>query len=213
MKSCNSEEIIRFLGNSLFNENNLLEKLELCETIYLKKNTILLAEGDYIANIPIIIDGKIKVIRKDESGKEILLYNIYKGESCALTISSCLAGNPSRAYAIAESDSKLLIIPSSNISEWMDKYKSWREFVLQLYYSRFDELIEAFDAIAFRKMDVRLIETLREKRKSTGKDTIAITHLQLAAELGTAREVVSRILKQLERKGMLKNYRGRIKVF
>jgi CRP/FNR family transcriptional regulator len=169
-------------------------------------------EGDYIQLIPLVLKGEVRVIRTDESGKEILLYHISNGESCVLTISSTLTYNRSKALAETSKDTLAILITPEQVRSWMLKYSSFREYVFQLYHQRFSELIDLFDALAFRRVDERLIEKIREKSKAQNSNIIPLTHQQLANELGTAREVISRLLKHLERQGKIKNHRGKIEI-
>jgi CRP/FNR family transcriptional regulator len=173
--------------------------------------TVLLSEGAYIKSIPLMLEGSVRVRKTDESGKEIILYHIQPGESCILSISSCLNMKQSKAEAIVEDRARLILVPADKIRKWTDEYKSWREFIQKLYYQRLDVLLSLVDAIAFRQVDERLLEKLRELKVVFG-DAIPITHQQLAAEIGSAREVVSRLLKQLEIQGILRLERGMIQI-
>jgi len=181
------------------------------EMVEIEPNQVILKEGAYIKDIPILIEGSIKVRKTDESGKEIVLYHIQPGESCILSITSCLNDKQSSAEALTEKTSKIIIVSSEKVKLWMDEYKSWRQFVLKLYYLRLDEVLSLVDNIAFKQMDIRLLDKLREKLPE-GSNRIEITHLQLANELATAREVVSRLLKHLEKQGFIELERGSIKI-
>ncbi len=189
----------------LTNELNRLAILEI------EPNELILKEGSFIKEIPILIEGSIKVRKTDESGREIVLYHIYPGESCILSITSCLNEKMSNAEALTVKKSKIIVVNADQVKEWMDTYKSWRQFVMKLYYQRIDEVLTLVDHIAFKQVDFRLIEKLKEKRIHQGT-TLEITHQQLANELGTAREVVSRLLKQLEKQGTIELDRGIIKI-
>jgi len=205
----NNNEIMQNL-NELF-EPELLKELMNCHLVDLKANDLVLREGVFIREIPILVEGSLKVRRTDASGKEIVLYYIQPGESCILSITSCLNDKQSSAEALSVGQSKLLIVKAEQAKEWMDTYKSWRRFVMKLYHQRIDEVLTLVDHIAFKQMDFRLIEKLKEKTTISGP-IIEITHQQLANELGTAREVVSRLLKHLEKQGMVSLERGFIKV-
>ena len=174
-------------------------------------DTILLSEGSYVKKIPLLLDGSVRVRKSDESGKEIILYHIQPGESCILSITGCLNMKQSKAEAIVEDPSRMILISAEKVREWNDKYKSWRGFVQQLYYQRLDVLLDLVDAIAFRQVDERLLDKLRELANKHG-NAIPLTHQKLAAEIGSAREVVSRLLKQLEIQGIVKLDRGTIHI-
>jgi len=174
-------------------------------------DTTILPEESYIQEIPLLLEGRIKVRKMDESGREIVLYYIEPGESCILSITSCLNNKPSSAEAITQESSEIIAVPATIVKEWMDLYKSWRTFVINLYYSRLDELLTLVDRIAFKQTDIRLLDILRSLRKKHGNE-LQITHQQLAYEVGTAREVISRLLKQLEKTNHISLSRGKITI-
>ncbi len=187
----------------------LLEKSVYVEIEEGKK---ILDEGNYIKTIPIVIEGRVKVLRCDESGKELLLYHIIPGESCALSIAAGLNHEKSVAYAVTEVKTNLLLIPVNDLQEMLREYPRINNFVLKLFHQRFNELISFIDSIAFKNMDFRLVNHLKKMSAATGNRIIETTHQQLADELGTAREVVSRLLKQLEKENKVKNHRGTIEL-
>jgi CRP/FNR family transcriptional regulator len=198
------------LFNNVF-ENEILSEISELPLIEVPKGKVILRENAYIKEIPLVIDGNIKVRKTDESGREIILYHIQSGESCILSITSCLNEMQSKAEAITEENTKLVIVPAVKVREWMDRYKSWRRFVIQLYYSRLDSLLSLVDSISFKQTDSRLYAKLKELNARQGNE-IRITHQQLAYEIGTAREVISRLLKQLENQGYIILDRGVIKI-
>lgn len=200
------------LIRSRFREDELEEQLLSCKLLEIPANEQLLREGDYIKVVPLILSGSVKVIRMDENGREILLYHINTGESCALSISAVLNAGKSKAVAITEEPTLALLVPADKVKEWMYAFKSWNKFVLDLYQQRFNELIDLFDELAFKNIDIRLIGKLKEKLENGKSGMVTLTHQQLANELGTAREVVSRLLKQLEKQGYLINHRGKIEI-
>jgi len=192
-------------------EPELLEEIMNFPSVVLPKGETILKEESYIKQIPLVVYGNIKVRKTDENGKELILYHILPGESCVLSITSCLNNKQSNAEAITEDYTEIRVIPSEKVKEWMDKYKSWRNFVLKLYYDRMFEILNLVDGISFKQTDNRLIEKLNDLRKKEG-NTIKITHQQLANEIGTAREVISRLLKKLEKEEYIKLERGSIKI-
>lgn len=217
--------IIRILKEVIiFERKNIMEKPfqgvfepELTEAIKnmsinrITAETTILKDEAYIQEIPLLLDGRIKVRKMDESGKEIVLYYIEPGESCILSITSCLNNKPSHAEAITQVPSEIIAIPANTVKEWMDLYKSWRSFVMNLYYSRLNELLTLVDRIAFKQTDFRLLDILRSLRQKHGNE-LPITHQQLAYEVGTAREVISRLLKQLEKNNFISLSRGKITI-
>lgn len=196
--------------NEIF-ESELYKEIIESTTADIKPNQVILKEGSYIKEVPILIEGSIKVRKIDASGKEIVFYHIQPGDSCILSITSCLNDKQSSAEAITETNSKIIIISTTHVKEWMDKYKTWRKFIMKLYYERLGEVLSLVDSIAFKQVDIRLLDKLREKSNNQ-LITITTTHQQLANELGTAREVVSRLLKQLEKQGLILLDRGIIKI-
>jgi len=201
-------EIVKKNFISVF-ETELLDEISLCKIVDFEPNSYLLHEGDNIRFIPLVISGSIKVIRNDDSGREILLYHIAQGESCILTITACLNLKTSKALAITDKQTKLILVSAQQIIRWTDIYKSWRTFVMKLYYARLVELLTLVDAVAFKHIDQRIVEKLKEKSQN---GIVNITHQELANELGTAREVVSRLLKQLEKDNKIAISRGKIKI-
>ena len=172
----------------------------------------LMEIGQYIKAMPLLIEGAIKVLRDDDDGDELLLYFLESGDTCAMTLTCCLGASKSEIRAIAELDTKLMMIPIQKMEEWTSKYKSWRNFVFQSYHNRLMEMLETIDSIAFLKMDERLLKYLGDKAKVTNEDTIYSTHKEIAYELHTSRVVISRLLKNLEKKGKIKLYRNNIKL-
>jgi len=178
----------------------------------LKPNTVIIDENDYIRNVPIVLSGTIKVMKLDEEGREILLYYIKPGESCVMSFLGAMCNGTSKIKAIVEEESEVLILPVHKATELIRSNPAWLEFIFQLYNARFEELLEVVNAVVFQNMDDRLWELLSKKSKVLNVTEIITTHQQLADELGTAREVVSRLLKQLEKKNKIKLARNKIKI-
>ncbi|WP_370225581.1 Crp/Fnr family transcriptional regulator [Mesoflavibacter sp.] len=172
----------------------------------------LIEIGDYIKTMPLLISGAIKILREDKEGDELILYFIEQGDTCAMTLSCCLGDSKSEIRAIAETDARLIMVPVQKMEEWLGKYKSWRNFVLQSYQNRMTELLEAIDTIAFLKMDERLFKYLKDKAMVNHNDVIHVTHQEIASDLHTSRVVISRLLKALEINGRIELHRNNIKV-
>jgi len=205
-------ELTSFL-HRLFPNQQLVSKIESeSKLMEIQNDVTILNIGDYIKVVPLVIEGRIKVMRNDESGKEILLYYINPGESCALSIAAGLNNKKSAAYAVTNNNTKLLAIPIDKLDSMIKVYPYLNKFVLELFHKRFNELIDFIDAISFKNVDTRLIKYLEKRQTPENKNYIYTTHKQIAEELGTAREVVSRLLKQLEKEGKLKNHRGMIEI-
>lgn len=171
---------------------------------------IILQEDAYIRSIPLVMSGSIRVIRTDDDGREILLYYIHSGESCIMSFLGAMHHETSKLRAIAEEDTEILFIPIDKVMQLIREYPEWLDYIFRLYHKRFEELLEVVNAVAFRKMDERLLEMLRKKSAQANNKTISVTHEQLANDLATARVVVSRLLKQLETQGMVQLGRNKI---
>ncbi len=171
---------------------------------------VILNEDSYIKAIPIVIKGSIRVMRMDEEGGEILLYYIKAGESCIMSFLGGMHHETSKVKAIAEEETRILFIPIDKVSSLIKEYPEWLDYIFRLYHKRFEELLEVVNAIAFKKMDERLLNSLKKKSEINKTNTLQVTHEQLANELGTARVVVSRLLKQMEDEGLVKLGRNRI---
>lgn len=171
---------------------------------------IILDENASIRSIPIVMKGMIKVIRTEEDGREILLYYIKAGESCIMSFLGGMHQEKSIVKAEVEEDAEILFLPVDKVSLFIKQYPEWLDYIFRLYHKRFEELLDIINAIAFKKVDERLLNLLYKKSSNLGSKTIIITHEQLANELGTARVVVSRLLKQLEDSGKLKLGRNKI---
>src|SRR5690606_12649081 len=158
--------------------------------------SVLLNENAYIRSIPIVTRGTLKVIRTDEDGKEILLYYIRSGESCIMSFLGGMHNETSKVKAEVEEDAEILCLPMDKVALFIREYPQWLDYIFRLYHKRFEELLEIVNDVTFKKVDERLLSLLNKKRELTGSNILNITHEQLANELGTARTVVSRLLKQ-----------------
>jgi CRP/FNR family transcriptional regulator len=175
-----------------------------------KAGDVILNENAYIRSIPIVTRGVLKVIRTDEDGREILLYYIRAGESCIMSFLGGLHNETSKVRAEVEEDAEILFLPVDKVSLFIREYPQWLDYIFRLYHKRFEELLEIVNAIAFKKVDERLLSLLKKKAELTQSKIVQITHEQLANELGTARVVVSRLLKQLEDNGVVQLGRNKI---
>ena len=160
--------------------------------------SVILQEDSYIKAIPLVVNGSLKVLRTDKDGHEIFLYYITPGESCIMSFLGGIHNETSKIKAIVEEDAEILFIPVEKANEWVKKFPEWTDFIFKLYHKRFEELLTAVNAIAFQKLDMRLLQLLKQKGALYQSKEIKVTHQQLADELGTAREAVSRVMKQME---------------
>lgn len=171
---------------------------------------VILNENAYVHAIPIVTSGNIRVMRTEDDGREILLYYIKAGESCIMSFLGGLHQDTSKVKAIAEEPTEILFIPIEKVHVLIAEHPEWLDYIFRLYHQRFEELLEVVNAVAFKKMDERILSSLKTKSALTQSKELQITHEQLANELGTARVVVSRLLKQLEAEGMVRLGRNKI---
>ncbi len=172
--------------------------------------TVLMEPGQPMLYIPIVLSGSIKIMRPDDDAGELLLYYLNPSDSCALSISSVLSGDTSPILAVVEERADVLMIPIKSAEDWMGRYDSWRQFVFQTYQKRFDDLLQTLDSVAFRQLDERLLAYLDQKAQLAGGRHLYLTHEDIARDLNTSREVISRLLKQLERLGRVSLSRNKI---
>ena len=175
-----------------------------------EEGSIILNENAYIRAIPIVLKGCIGVMRTDDEGREILLYYINVGESCIMSFLGGLHNDTSKVKAIAEEETEILFVPIDKVNLLIKENPEWLDYIFRLYHKRFEELLEVVNDVAFKKMDERLLNFIKKRCELSKTNTLHITHEHLANELGTARVVVSRLLKQMEEKGLLKLGRNKI---
>ncbi len=179
--------------------------------VELDKGEQLLREGQYVKVIPVVVEGLVKVFTRREN-KELLLYYIQPKESCIMSFAAGLKNEPSKVYAQTEESSAILLLPMDKIQDWVKRYPPMNNLFYQQYNKRYSDLLDTIHHVLFDKLDKRVYEHLKEKSKLTKKNPLKISHRQLAAELGTAREVVSRILKKLEHEGLVEQLNTGIKL-
>jgi CRP/FNR family transcriptional regulator len=165
--------------------------------------------GDPIVYMPLLLKGQLRILREDDEGNELLLYYIRPGETCAMSLTCCSGNAVSNVRAVAEEDTELLLLPIQIIDEWTTKYPSFKSFILKTYQRRFEELLNTIDSIAFHNLDDRLSQLLKQKSEKEGSE-LKTTHQELANQLNSSREVISRLLKQMERKGKIQMGRNKI---
>lgn len=172
----------------------------------------LIRPGEFIRSVPIIIRGSVKILRPDQEGREALLYYLGGLDACAMSLTCCLGSRRSEITAVAEEETELITIPVDKVDEWLCRYSTWKQFVFQTYQKRFDNLLTTIDEVTFHKLDERLLTYLQKKVQSCQCRELTITHEEIANELATSREVISRLLKQLEKMNKLKLQRGKIEM-
>jgi CRP/FNR family transcriptional regulator len=194
-------------------EANLVEDIEKnAEIIEFAEGEDLMKSGQNIKSTILIKEGLVKVYREDEEGNEIFMYHLEPGQACALSIMCAVQNRTSEIKAKAVKPTEVFAIPIHYIDKWMKEYKSWYQFVLSTYRARFEELLNTIDAIAFKNMDERLVMYLKKHTEISNNKIITVTHAQIATELSTSREVISRLLKKLAERGLIKVNRQNIEV-
>lgn len=194
-------------------EQGLKEELqESSEIKRYKTGELLMRTGQYFRSTMLIVEGLVKVYREDEEGNEFFMYYLQPGQACALSMVCATKSETSQIMAKAVKDTEVIAIPLSSMDAWMTKYKTWYHFVLETYRSRFEELLVTIDHIAFRAMDERLEFYLQRHQETLKTNIISISHQEIAQELNSSREVISRLLKKMEQMGKVKLHRNAIEI-
>ena len=178
-----------------------------------KAGDIIMRTGQYINYTMLITKGQLKVFREGENGGEFLMYYLQPGQACAVSMICATKSQTSQIMAKAVDDVELIMVPLSLMEKWMMEHRSWYEFVIFTYRIRFEELLEVVDSIAFRAMDERLEFYLKRHSDACGCKDLKLSHQEIATELNTSREVISRLLKKMEQRELVKLHRNHIEIF
>jgi CRP/FNR family transcriptional regulator len=197
---------LSFLGQEFISE---IEETAILKEI--PKGTEILRQEQYVKVLPIVLTGLVKVFSRFKE-RELLLYYIQPSESCIMTFSAAINQETSKVFAVTEEDTKLLLLPVEKLSGWLKTYPVLNTLFFQQFNLRYLELLDTIHHVLIDKMDKRLYDYLKEKARLTKKDTFKITHGQIANELGTVREVVSRVMKKLESEGKVEQIGTTIKI-
>lgn len=196
----------------IFTDPELLEVIEKNSRIKeVEAGTVLMAPGDLILFVPIVLKGSIRILRQDRNGMEVFLYHLYPGQTCAMSLTCCQSGKKSMIKAIAEDNAVILQISVQAMEDWY-KYPEWKAYISNNYMNRFAELMEVIDLIAFSNMDKQLQRYIEERSKAINSKFLQITHQEISDELHTHREVISRLLRTMEQKKLVKLGRNSIEV-
>jgi CRP/FNR family transcriptional regulator len=184
-------------------EENLYESiLEQAELRTAQAGSILLKKGQNIKSTMLVVEGTVKLYQEDEEGDEYFMYHLNPGEACAVTMVCNYHQEQSQVLAKAVTDVSYLAIPIEFMDKWLNQYKSWHYFVIRTYRNRYEELLSTIHEIAFKNMDERLEFYLKRQVQQFG-NTIKLTHQEIANDLNTSREVISRLLKKMENNGWI----------
>ena len=176
-----------------------------------KEGEVLMQTGQYIKSTILLVDGLLKVYREDDEGNEYLMYYLEPGSACAMSMLCAARNEKSQIKMQAMTDSEVAFIPIQIAESWVNKYKSWYQFVVATYREKFEDLLQLIDNIAFKSLDERLLFYLKRHYEVSGK-TLNLNHQQIADELNSSREVISRLLKKLELRGLVKLNRNSIEI-
>jgi CRP/FNR family transcriptional regulator len=193
------------------NKDLLSEMLTAAISKEIPKETEILREGQYVKVIPVVIEGLIKVFSRHED-KELLLYYIRPNETCIMSFAASQKNEPSKVFAVTEEDTTALLLPVAKVSGWTKKFPEINALFFQQYSLRYSDLLETIHCVLFEKMDKRLYDYLKEKVMLTNNNPIKVSHRQIANELGTAREVVSRTMKKLENEKLVRQHANSIEI-
>lgn len=196
----------------VFDEELLNEIAEIGVYRKYDKGRTMIEIGDELTEIPLILDGAVKIIREDSKKDEILMYFLERGDTCAISFVNCINKNRSIFRGEVEKDTECIMIPVKKIEEWLIKYRSWRQFIVDSYHSRMLEMVEAIDSLAFMNLDDRLYKYLTDQVKIMRNFNLHVKHQEIADDLNTSRVVISRLLKKLERSGKIKLGRNKIRI-
>jgi CRP/FNR family transcriptional regulator, anaerobic regulatory protein len=194
-------------------QQDLVQDIEANATLKIvKEGELLIQTGQYIKSTVLVIKGKIKIYREGEDGGEFFMYFLNPGQACAISMICATKQEKSQIMAKVVEDAELITIPLPFMDKWMMQHRSWYEFVLDTYRSRFEEVLEVIDNIAFKAMDERLQFYFKKQQVACGCSELKLSHQEIANDLNTSREVISRLLKKMEQQGLIKLNRNNITV-
>ncbi len=179
--------------------------------VQLEKGQYVCHEGRSCGHLALITRGTARVFKLGDNGREITLYRVGPGQSCILTASCILSEQPFPAFAVCETDVEAAIIPAADVRRWLSESERWRDYIFGLVSRRLANIISVVEEVVFKRMDRRIADYLTT-RVQTANETLHATHQEIASDLGTSREVVSRILKDLESSNLLRVRRGTIQI-
>lgn len=189
------------------------EMASVCSVSVFEKNKTIVKKGSYMQVIPLLLQGSIRVFRRDyELDREVLLYYIDPGETCMMSLVACFGDAVSKVNAVTEKKSELLMIPTNKVRIWQQNFDSWNSFVINTFLNRYTELLDVLLELSFKNIDDRIHNYLKEYSERNVSTSVKRTHQQIANELGTTRVVISRILKDMESRGEVELRRGMVKL-
>jgi CRP/FNR family transcriptional regulator len=182
-----------------------------CQRVTVDKSVVLAEAGKYMKVVPLVLNGSIRVYRNDyDLDREILLYYISSGQTCMMSLVASFANLQSQVHALTERKSELVLIPTDKVREWQITYPKWNGFIIRTFLNRYTELLNTINDLSFKNIDERLYNYFIQYHHRQGDEKVLLTHQKLANELGTTRVVISRLLKEFEKKGVVELLRGKI---
>ncbi len=165
--------------------------------------TEILREGQYVKAVPFVLSGLVKVYAQFEE-RDLLLYYIQPEESCIMSFTAIVENMPSRVFARTEEPTEAILIPNNLVEDWISRYPAFNRFYFSQYRQRYDDLLNTIHQALFSKMDQRLKAYLLERARLTKSRRLNIHHREIAEDLGSAREVISRLMRRLEEEGVVR---------
>ena len=196
---------------SSLNTELIKEIQENITPVEVEADTQLLEEGSYVKAVPLVTRGLIRVSRRDDD-KELLLYYIHPGELCIMSFSACCNNSASTIIATTVENTELLLLPAIMVKKWLNEHPSFNSYVYSLFHFRYADLIDTINQLIFYRLDERLMSYLLELSKERNHHEIPVTHQMIANDLGTAREVISRLMKKLEKDGRIEQGRNLVRI-
>lgn len=198
--------------SNIFEDELIDEILKIGYYDTIKHGKVLIDIGDHLTHIPLILNGVVKIIRREKDGNEITIYYLEPGDTCAISFANCLERKDSIFKGIVESDIEAIFVPVEVVDNWLIKYRSWRYFIIDSYHFRLLEMVESIDSLAFMKMKSRVWKYLTDKAKILDNINLEITHQEIAQDLNSTRVVITRIVKELHEEGKIYSTRNKVRV-
>lgn len=164
---------------------------------------VIMRSGQQIRTAILLLEGLVKIYREDDNGNEFFMYYLDAGKACAISLVCALGVETSAVMARAVTECTIISVPVQHVNDWMGKYKSWAQFAVASYRDRFDELLQTIDHVAFRNMDERLVFYLKRQQEKLGTSLVTTSFTEMAQDLNSSREVISRLMKKLSEKGLV----------
>jgi len=196
--------------SSIFEDKLIDDIIKIGRYEIIESGNLLIDIGDDLTHIPLILSGVVKIIRQENEDEELALYYLERGDTCAISFVNCIDRKKSILKGLVEQDVEVVFVPVECVDNWLQKYKTWRRFIIDSYHLRLIEMVDAIDGLAFMKLKKRMFKYLIEKVKITQENILDITHQEIANDLNSSRVVVSRMLKKLEQENKIVMRRNKI---